>query len=555
MTALVSRMGRISFRTRLGALTAAAVLVTVALSSLVSFLVVHHQLYSQVDSTLQRELTAMSPGGNFRADVANNLLGRYNGSLVQVNAQNGDVVYPGPFDGLPGLMQAPLPFGASEAALAGSSSGDVQYRSVTYQGQPYRVLAVGAVDHPTGAPEVIQIAQPLAAINHTLHDLRLILWLVTIGGAALAVVLGWLIGRATMRPVVRLTGAAEHVAATQDLASTIQEDGDDELARLARAFNSMLQAVAASRQQQAQLISDAGHELRTPLTSLRTNIEVLMKVPDLPGKDREELVADINAQLEEMTTLIGDLVDLAREDEKHSEPIEVRLDSIVAHAVDRARRRAPGVTFETELTPGSVRAQPAMLERAVLNVLDNAAKWSPPGGKVTVRLVRADRWTLDVKDEGPGISAADLPHVFDRFYRAESARSMPGSGLGLAIVRQVVMSHGGWVSASTPPGQGGTLVHIELPIVYEQELSEQPPSPPPSPWNGPSPWAGVAGNGLGERPAWPMAPAGPGGQAGGAEPAGQVDPTQPAEPAGPAESAGTRASTGPGSGPPAGGWS
>ena len=212
----------------------------------------------------------------------------------------------------------------------------------------------------------------------------------------------------------------------------------------------MLRALAASRQQQAQLISDAGHELRTPLTSLRTNIEVLLRVKDLPDADRAELLADVHAQLEEMTTLVGDVVELAREDEAQSEPIEVRFDPIVDQAVERARRRAPSVIFDVELMPGSIRAQPALLERAVLNVLDNAAKWSPPGGTIRVRLDRGEQWTLEVLDQGPGIAAADLPHVFDRFYRADTARALPGSGLGLAIVQQVVTSHGGTVTASRP---------------------------------------------------------------------------------------------------------
>jgi len=200
---------------------------------------------------------------------------------------------------------------------------------------------------------------------------------------------------------------------------------------------------------------------------------VLMRMPDLPARDRAELVADVHAQLEEITTLIGDVVDLAREEETQSEPIEVRLDTIVARAVERARRRAPGLVFHVSLTPGSVRAQPALLERAVLNVVDNAAKWSPPAGVVTVVLARGPVWTLDVHDQGPGIAPADLPHVFDRFYRAASARSMPGSGLGLAIVRQVLDHHGGTVTASCPPS-GGTLIHIELPIVAEAEPEPYP---------------------------------------------------------------------------------
>ena len=317
----------------------------------------------------------------------------------------------------------------------------------------------------------------------------------TVAGVAIGVALGYAIGRDTIRPVERLTAAAEHVAATQDLDSTIDERGEDELARLARSFNSMLRALAASRQQQAQLISDAGHELRTPLTSLRTNIEVLLRVKDLPDEDRAELLADVHGQLEEMTTLVGDVVELAREDEAQSEPIEVRFDSIVARAVERARRRAPSVTFDVQLTAGSIVAHPALLERAILNVLDNAAKWGPTGGVIWVRLERGESWILEVLDQGPGIAPADLPHVFERFYRADTARALPGSGLGLAIVQQVVASHGGTVAAVSPPG-GGTLIRIQLPTVAENEpdspaLDDSLP-PEPDRQDGPADLPGLA---------------------------------------------------------------
>jgi two-component system sensor histidine kinase MprB len=273
----------------------------------------------------------------------------------------------------------------------------------------------------------------------------------------------------------------------------------------------MLQALASSREQQAQLISDAGHELRTPLTSLRTNIEVLMRRPDLPSADRTELYTDVEAQLQELTNLVGDLVDLARHEERQAEPIEVRFDSLVGAAVERARRRAPEVSFVTHLTAGAVRAQPALLERAVLNVLDNAAKWSPPGSSVEVWLQRGAIWTLDVHDHGPGIAAEDLPHVFERFYRASSARSMPGSGLGLAIVKHVVDNHGGTVTASVPP-EGGTVIHIELPIVAEDEAGPEDPVGP-----------GTAGS---EPPDGQMDPTDAAGSPSAGEP---VEPDRPAE--------------------------
>jgi two-component system sensor histidine kinase MprB len=472
VSAVAARVSRISFRTRLGILVAAAVGVTVALACLASYLAVSHQLLSQVDSSLESDVQSAAGlssrcgfnGCQLNGNAVQQFLNKNGGSFFQVVDGQQQVVYSTE-------SSSTIPVNPAQAAVASSSRYDIQ--TVSYNGQKYRVitqggLATGADQFGNPVPLAIQIFRPLTDIEHTLTDLRLILWLVTIVGVAIAVGLGYLIGKATMRPVARLTAAAEHVAATQDLDSSIEEQGDDELARLARSFNAMLAALATSRQQQRQLISDAGHELRTPLTSLRTNIEVLMRVRDLPESDRNELMTDINAQLEELTTLIGDVVDVAREDERHADPIEFRLDNVVDHAIDRARRRAPSVSFEARLTAGSVRGNPALLERAVLNVLDNAAKWSPPDGTVTVWLQRLDRWTLDIRDQGPGIAAGDLPHVFERFYRAESARSMSGSGLGLAIVRKVITDHGGSVTASCPPG-GGTLIHIELPTVLEHE--------------------------------------------------------------------------------------
>jgi two-component system sensor histidine kinase MprB len=487
VNAIAARARGTTFRARLGIATALAVALVVTLVAFASYLAVKHVLLGQIDNSLRDEIGARQIEQGFAVDsdqmqallIANN-------SILQVITSGNTV--------LTTTADSPLPVYPQQEALVQNDHG-YDIRTITYGGAPYRVITAGGFhDFNLLIPVAIQIARPLGDIQHTLADLRIILWLVGMIGIAAGVGLGFLVGRTMLRPVERLTAAAEHVASTQDLDATIDVEGHDELASLARSFNAMLVALAASRQQQAQLISDAGHELRTPLTSLRTNIELLMKAPDLPDPDRSELVADIQAQLEEITTLIGDVVELAREEETQAEPIEVRLDSIVAHAVERARRRATTVTFDTQLTPGSVRAQPALLERAVLNVLDNAAKWSPPGGVVSVRLARGATWTLDILDQGPGISAQDLPHVFDRFYRAASARSMPGSGLGLAIVRQVVSQHGGSVSASCPP-PGGTLVHIVLPTVAESEpeaTAYAPPTTAPTPAAGSGPRPGVA---------------------------------------------------------------
>jgi len=459
---------KLSFRTRLGSAVALAVGLTLALAALGSYYTVKHQLFSQADRSLQGDLSILS----FSQEGVNSqrlldVLSRTDGGFVQYITSTGQVLYNSQVATSP--LATSLAPTKSQTAVANAGSGYL-IDTVSYRGAPYRVITAAAQDpFFPGLHIAVQVTLPLASIYHTLSTLRVILWLVTVCGVALSLGIGYLVGLGALRPVARLTKAAEHVAGTQDLQASIPVTSHDELGRLATAFNSMLAALAASRQQQAQLISDAGHELRTPLTSLRTNIEVLLRAPDLSGSDRAELTADVQAQMQELTNLVGDLVDLARHEERQAEPIEVRLDAIVAHAVERAQRRAPGLHFDLHLTPGSVRAQPALLERAVLNVLDNAAKWSPPGGAVEVWLQRGNVWALDIHDYGPGIADEDIPHVFDRFYRAATARSMPGSGLGLAIVAQVVADHGGTVSVSVP-AQGGTHVHIELPTVPEDEV-------------------------------------------------------------------------------------
>ncbi|HSS10211.1 MAG TPA: HAMP domain-containing sensor histidine kinase, partial [Acidimicrobiales bacterium] len=399
------------------------------------------------------------PGTGFGASIT-----------YQVITANGSV--------LGGNTQPPISVPRADQQVASGSRDQALYTVGRAGSSDHaRVLTIPA--RPSGL--AVQLVRPLGDIDHTLRHLELLLLLVTACGVGLALVLGYFVSRTSLRPIKRLTAAAEEVAATQHLDQQIEVVGDDELARLASSFNAMLAALAASRRQQTQLVADAGHELRTPLTSLRTNVEVLMKVRDLPQADRQSLLSDVQAQLEELTTLVGDLVELAREDELEVEPQDVHLDVIVERAIERARRRAPAVTFDANLEPGVIRGQPALLERAVLNVLDNAAKWSPPGSHVAIGLNRnGSGWGLSVKDHGPGIATEDLPHVFDRFYRAANARALPGSGLGLAIVRQVVEAHGGTVDASSPP-DGGTLVQLSLPAMNGAREETQEPVLTPYP--------------------------------------------------------------------------
>jgi two-component system sensor histidine kinase MprB len=265
--------------------------------------------------------------------------------------------------------------------------------------------------------------------------------------------------------VTRLSDTVEHVAATQDLSRRIQVRGNDEVARLARRFNEMLAALEVSRRAQRQLVADASHELRTPLTSLRTNLEVLARSDQMPAAERESLLGDLVTQLEELSVLVADLVDLAREEERlaggpvsDDELEDVRLDALVERAVERARRHAPSLDFVAQLEPVIVQGVPERLDRAVANLLDNAIKWSPPGQSVEVIVADGE---VVVRDHGPGIDGADLPFVFDRFYRAPAARGVPGSGLGLAIVRQVAEAHGGAVTAEGADG-GGTVLRLSF---------------------------------------------------------------------------------------------
>ncbi len=359
------------------------------------------------------------------------------------------------------------PIGAQQQAVALGVT-DYSITDGTVLGAPVRVVTV-----PTDGGGALVVSSPTEPIRETLRTLALIFLAIGVAGIVLAAILGLLIARAGLRPVERLTEAAEYIARTEDL-TPIPVTGDDELARLTSAFNAMLLALDTSRSQQRQLVADAGHELRTPLTSLRTNLDLLaqsstMGQPALPPGEERAMLTDLRAQVEELGVLIGDLVELSRDDGQAvggtGRMVEqLDLADVVERSVERVRRRAAGVTFDVRTDGWLLMGEPASLERAVTNLLDNAAKWSPPGGTVTVRLTDG---TLTVADEGPGIAPADLPMVFERFYRSADARAKPGSGLGLAIVAQTVARHGGTVTAG-PAKIGweenpGTVMTMHLP--------------------------------------------------------------------------------------------
>ncbi|MCZ7524964.1 MAG: HAMP domain-containing histidine kinase [Acidimicrobiia bacterium] len=265
--------------------------------------------------------------------------------------------------------------------------------------------------------------------------------------------------RAALRPVHQLTETAEEVTRTLDLARRIDVAGRDELARLAASFNTMLAALQASVDAQRQLVADASHELRTPLTSLRTNVDVLARADELDPEERDRLRRDVDGQIAELAGLVGDVIELAREGEPVRVTEDVRLDELVAMAVEQAAFHWPQARFDTDLDPVTVRGVPERLERAVANLLDNAGKWSPPDAPVEVTVRGRE---LVVRDHGPGVAPGDATHVFDRFWRSPAARDLPGSGLGLSIVRQVADSHGATVSVEPAPG-GGALFRLRFP--------------------------------------------------------------------------------------------
>jgi two-component system sensor histidine kinase MprB len=442
-----------SFRTRLALVAAAAVGIAVVAASVAVYIVVHHQLQGQVDRALLHRAegllqVGLRPNAEGNLDIPPAPFG-VEQDFAQVVPRSGPVItQEGYTRGLPvNAEDRKAAEGGQGTRFSVKSVGGVDWRVVTISGTGY----------------ALQVARPLTEVNRTLHRITILLIVIAAGGIGVAAALGLLVARAALTPVRRLTETTEAVTETRDLSQRIESTGatNDELGRLATSFNTMLAALEDSNRAQRQLVADASHELRTPLTSLRTNIEVLARGNELPPDERERLLEDVVEQIGEMTVLIGELIELARESRPDSvaEPAaDVRLDLLAADAVERARRNRPSVEFETDLQESLVRGAPPTLERAVANLLDNAAKWSPPGGKVEVAVRDGE---VAVRDHGPGIADEDLPYVFDRFYRARSARGMPGSGLGLAIVKQVAEKHGGSVVAERPEG-GGTLMRLRL---------------------------------------------------------------------------------------------
>ena len=344
-----------------------------------------------------------------------------------------------------------LPVTPQVLGLARRGSGSVFYDAhVGTARTHYEIYA--AWDAPD--QHVVQVALPLTEVDSVLSGLLLPYGLLIAGGILLAGVLGLAISRSALRPIERFVARTERVTSALQTPSRLEETDAIELRRLAASFNQTLDALEASIVAQRNLVADASHELRTPIAALRSNIQIFLDAERLPAHEREGLQESILAELDELTQVVSDVVELARgaTPAEHAEPTE--LDTIVRDAVSRAQRRAPELQFELELEPTIVDGVPEQIGRAVTNVIDNARKWSAPAGTIEVRLKAG---TLVVRDHGPGFADRDLPHVFDRFYRAENARRLPGSGLGLAIVKQAAEAHGGRAGAANAPDGGAVL--------------------------------------------------------------------------------------------------
>jgi two-component system, OmpR family, sensor histidine kinase MprB len=458
---------RRSLASRVTVLTTIAAGATVLLVAAGAYLTVRMQLQATLDDSLvQRAENASLDLCNPAMDLPPEYLGAANTWVV---------CFTGPSFVARAEEQLPsITLGTPEVDVVRGEDGRSIRTVASDDGDTlWRVVAVNRGDDRT-----MVLAQSLESQQAVLHKLGIVMFLFGLAGVIASGMAGWAVARNGLRPVRRLTASVEEIARTEDL-RPLPVEGDDEIARLAGAFNQMLAALAASRDRQRQLVADAGHELRTPLTSLRTNLELLMAseqashrpdAPRLSDQDRAELQADLRAQVDELANLIGDVVELARDDppEVAAEPLD--LADVVERALDRARRRgvAENVTFDVDLASCEVTGDANALERAALNLLDNAAKWSPPGGRVRVTLragvapERPGTAVLEVADAGPGIADEELDLVFERFYRSLDARTMSGSGLGLSIVAQVAERHHGGVSAGRAP-EGGALLRFWIP--------------------------------------------------------------------------------------------
>jgi two-component system, OmpR family, sensor histidine kinase MprB len=450
-------------RRRLSIIAAASVGIAILAASVVCYLVVRNQLRGQIDDSLNAQMQAVNRHG-----------GEALGPLPGIPASAGGpvpyaqiAVADGEHQNLTGHLA--LPVTATDRRIATEQRG-ISWSDAQVGSSHLRVLTFPAVY--AGNPVALQIARPLNSTDNILSSLRLILGLVLLGGVIVAGTLGRFASRRVLKPLKEVERTAQHIAETDDLSDRIQVHADDEVGRLASRFNQMLDRLQGSRnaldesvRAQRQLVADASHELRTPVTSLRTNIEILLQTDELDPKERHAMLTDVVEQSEELASLVNDLIELARGDEPGAETDDVRLDWVAEESLARARRNAPGLRFVATIEPALLDGIPERLGRAINNLLDNASRHSPAGGTIELYAGPAG---IRVRDHGDGVAEADLPYLFDRFYRGSNTRGRQGSGLGLAIVRQVTEQHGGTAAVANAPG-GGALFTLTLPAISPEQ--------------------------------------------------------------------------------------
>jgi two-component system sensor histidine kinase MprB len=446
-----------SLRCRMVVLSAAAVALAVVLSAFACYVAVESSMRDRLDHQLKAfagtvAAVARHPPALRRPEKGFPFQGRLpragldaGGDAAAFSATG--VIYRSPED------HTAFALTARDLAVA-RGTATAYFRSGTLGSTDVRAYVT-----PAGRGRAVIAEQSLTDLQSTLHDLAVILMVIVLAGVGLAGLLGLFVARAAAVPVHILRRAAEHVGSTGDLSRRIKTVGDDDLGRLSASFNTMLAALEESHRTQRQLIADASHELRTPVASLRTNLEVLLRNPDIDPVERTPLLEDLIEQNAEIGALIEDLLESARNGDDSGDPQPLQLDKLVSSDIERFSVRHPHIQFVTKMEPCVVAGRENRLSRAVVNLLDNAVKWSPFAATVEVTLAAGE---LSVRDHGPGFSEDDLPHVFDRFYRSPIARSVPGSGLGLSIVRKVASEHGGTVRAHNAP-DGGGVVTLALP--------------------------------------------------------------------------------------------
>jgi len=449
----------VTLRLRVLSATAAAVALGVLATATAAYFIVHHDLFHTIDVTLARRATRYPESQHRDSGKPSQV------SVIQIISASGRVVSETP-------GEPRLPVDSRVRAVAKGRAGRFN-TTLTAGSQALRVLT-----SPLPGGGALQVAAPLATVEDQLHRLLLLLGLASIAGVALAIALGWVVSTAALRPLRHFVATIERAAHRVDLSQRVRITSRDELGRLGREYDGLLDALERSRAAQRRLVQDAAHELRTPLTSLQTNAELMTRAAELPHEERAAVTQAVLGQLNRLNSLINDVVDLAQSDliepspdgNDHNGAEHLRLDDIVAGVIEHTQSHglAKRVAIEARLQPTEIRADLTRVQRATANLIDNAIKWSPPDTSVEVTCLDG---ALTVRDHGPGIDPADLPYIFERFYRSASARKHPGSGLGLAIVRQAVAADDGRIDIDLPEG-GGTQMRITWPAAPTSPIGD-----------------------------------------------------------------------------------